>query len=44
MAYKIRFSKVYGKYQVYSGTGKNIRVMEEFRKKSSAKKWIKELK
>ena len=42
MAYKIRFNKLYGKYQVYENKFGNKVVLEEFRKKSSAKKFIKE--
>ena len=42
MTYKIKFSKLYGKYQVYYGKGKDIKVLEEFEKKSSAEKFIKE--
>jgi hypothetical protein len=40
----IKKSKLYNKYQVYERKGKDIIIMEEFRRKSSAKKWIKEQK
>ena len=43
MTYRIRFNKTYGKYQVSYGAGKHKVVLEEFKRKASAKKYLKGL-